>query len=88
MRRLCDGLVVAVFVGLAAKLAGPLAGREVREGYTSVCSWTNRRSPGLLPTKFRTSTAPNRPSPHCVSRENQKFLIFSTHTMRRVSNHM
>ena len=29
MRRLCDGLVVAVFVGLAAKLAGPLAGREV-----------------------------------------------------------
>ena len=52
MRRLCDGLVVAVFVGLAAKLAGPLAGREVREGYTSVCSWTNRRSPGLLPAKF------------------------------------
>eukprot|EP00964_Phaeocystis_antarctica_P143365 scaffold108903_cov69-Phaeocystis_antarctica.AAC.6 len=29
-----------------------LAGREKGEGYTSVCSRTNRGSPGLLPAKF------------------------------------
>ena len=29
------------------------------------------------------STPPNRPSPHSVSRENQKFFIYSTDTIRR-----